>query len=947
MATPVAVLAKPIAGPTLPKLSWTEVWASDKNGRRIKVHVFGASTGESQGGAYFPEIPVLSLRPDGQPECNIVLRLTSRPTPDRRDLSDLIDGGQLNLTLSLDLGLTPPYQPHFTKNTSCALLAGKTQLATISGTGAGVRLPLRLPLNARLAEQVLKALNGGSSGLTIALALDLHGTASPVSFFHFETSLEQVISPLRAAIEHNGLSILAPNADGSRYETVPNYVTAVRSRAVPGTPERLLVMGAKGAIVPIETALAFRPTVAINAHTLIASDAVRPVAAAPASHLNLALANDIAILPAGQPGQEQLPLVEDATAAVFEDRLNPKHYWYAPAVTFSPPAPGDDPNQSSFAFSYQKTGVSPGPPPRPTLAGNARFVLKLGMSDETKAALTKAGNPAGTPLPLGGLSVTLEVPYTQNGNVTFQSLHGDVQQSGDTLTATISLLDDAVRMTYGSLAYPADFQSQPARLRVAYTYRACVPVPATWPQMVFGGKLALLNPASAARLAASARGMVLLARPQLLAASTAAVNGPRYAVRTIVREQTIDAQLACTKFGSFYLETTNQGKTPIGCTDALKLGEQTIKIYDEVSELRDERYRVYRALAQPARFLVVPSRYRISRFGPNDGDQKAYRPSAMVYSVIDSDPTKNKFFFTATLQPEIPVDARIALEAALLSTTPHDQKPTIEYPTDLSYSSPPKYSWVLPGGIDVPQVQILPGGFSVGLTTGLDNALLLLNLIQQSGVVGAVTFSFEDGSSLQSGLILDTQFTGPWETGPISIQVVPAAATLTNKIERPVNIAKLLTQEGGGVANQTAVNAKLAPGDSKNVPLTQAADTAYCTYSVEETPATLQELNIFVEDVTTNVVFVNQVTLANHNLKALTAQARLKDTTHIYQLPDVSGPSTSLTLTLPLTSYLAGQLLEYQITKLANDGSTSSTDWNQLDLNKSNIVSITWDAISK
>jgi hypothetical protein len=59
----------------------------------------------------------------------------------------------------------------------------------------------------------------------------------------------------------------------------------------------------------------------------------------------------------------------------------------------------------------------------------------------------------------------------------------------------------------------------------------------------------------------------------------------------------------------------------------------------------------------------------------------------------------------------------------------------------------------------------------------------------------------------------------------------------------------------------------------------------------------------------------------------------------------VSGASTTLSITLPLTSYLAMQTLQYQINKIATDGSTVSTPWLEADLSKSNIVSITWNLI--
>jgi hypothetical protein len=269
----------------------------------------------------------------------------------------------------------------------------------------------------------------------------------------------------------------------------------------------------------------------------------------------------------------------------------------------------------------------------------------------------------------------------------------------------------------------------------------------------------------------------------------------------------------------------------------------------------------------------------------------------------------------------------------------------MEDPTERSYATPPVYRWTVPTGIDAPVIQMLPDSFSVGLTASMDNALLLLNLIERSGLNGSVTFAVEDGTTVESALILDTSVTGPWGTGPVQTKITPDSVTLTNRIERPINVFNLMTRKGTDDATVITVNATLATGVSQKVAVPHPVDEAYCTFSVGDAPMKLDELDIFIEDLTTNVIFVNQVALGDHGLKGLSAQARLKGTTHIYQLNDVSGASTTLTITLPLTTYLSVQTLEYQITKIANDGSTSSTTWLDADLSKGNVLSITWDLI--
>src|SRR5207247_10920961 len=109
---------------------------------------------------------------------------------------------------------------------------------------------------------------------------------------------------------------------------------------------------------------------------------------------------------------------------------------------------------------------------------------------------------------------------------------------------------------------------------------------------------------------------------------------------------------------------------------------------------------------------------------------------------------------------------------------------------------------------------------------GLDNALLLINVVQQSGMSGSATFTFDDGTTLQSALILDTAFTGPWDTGPLETQIAGEAVTIANRIERTISVFDLVTIVGDGAPRRTAVNATLQPADTRSVPVGSTLDAA-------------------------------------------------------------------------------------------------------------------------
>jgi hypothetical protein len=948
MATPA--LARSPRSDFRSEVKWVEESARDGFGRTLQLYVLQAQDGSVEGRPYLPMMPVVPRDRAAVPACCFTVRLRRRPDPDTQFLSPLIEQGLLTIELSLDLGLGAPYRPQFARDVRFTLESSGTQIADASSNGAGASVRIACTLESELALDCLGAFDGDGSKIGIRTTLDLQGTGSPTRYLKLEHSLDEIVAGLLDRIDRSKVvKVIVPKADGTGYEPLPPRVQTTRSRSVPGAPVSLPMMISKRGMTSVATMLAPRSLATSNTHALIASDAVQSSLTTP-SGIHVALVNDIEFLPPlPHVTQLQLPVVTDPLVALFPDLSDGAVFWYPVNFTLGVPAPNDDPATSAFAFSFKRTGMTGGPVPRPTLSGSVRFAIKVGVSQDTKTAYASRKNAQLQPVPLNGLTVTLEVPYMDGGEIKFQSLRAELERKDDVIIATVPLLDDAVRMVYGSLAYPDQFQTEPAHVRVAYNFQAYVPIPQGWPHVIFGGKVALTSPELATRvgnLPDESRAMVMV-KPSLLVSNQAVtgVQPPRYGVRSIAREQIIEAKFPCTSFGSFYLQDSDQGSTAVGCTDVLKLGEIAVKLYSEITELRDPSFRVLRALTQPELFLIVPTSYRITRFGAQDGADKAYRPSIMVYSVVDPDPAKNKFFFVAALQPDISVAARITLETALVSQSPHGRLPVIQYPTELSYVTSPRFSWILPTAMDQPTVQMFVESFSVGLTTGMDNALLLISLIQQSGMTGSVTFSLGDGSTLQSALILDTQIVGPWGSGPIETQIAADSVTLTNKIERGVNVFDVFTQRGTDAPNKIAVNTTLAPAASKSVPIQSPVDKACCSISVAPGPMKLAELDIFVEDVSTNVIFINQVSLDQHGLKGLSVTARLKGTDHIYNLNDVSGASTTLSITLPLTSYLAMQTLQYQINKIATDGSTVSTPWLEADLSKSNIVSITWNLI--
>ncbi len=853
--------------------------------------------------------------------------------------------------------------------------------------------------------------------------------------------LEQVLAgAIEVGERERCVSLVAP-APGEQVGVAPIPRLFGARRAAPGsavargvgTPLRLAAW--RGHFASMALAMTADHTLAPTAHQLIASDVVHPIGPR-IDRIQHWLADDMVLeRPGGSDADRQpLPIVSDATAACWQDRVEPATYWYAPSFVVVQPEPNQDPAVSPFLFRYVQSGVTLGGTLVPGLDGTVRFTVRSVMSDASTAALGQLGNPTARPVPLDNLSVSLELPFRDNatGATKVQSFAARVEADGEAFRVTVDLLNDWVRLCYGALAY-AGFQAQPARLRMGYAFRAYVPLPpGESPVLAFGAKIALtriaagtreaadgadepvfdaqrtrvllpggelrferealrdgtgraraapdggspatrgpslvafggplagvrgaglmmaLHPATLAAIAVPApqpSPLVILARPQLSLspAALSLLTATRYAIRTVTHEESVDVLYPCATCGGLYVQGPPENQLVIGCQDALRLGQIASRQFEEITALRDAQYRAYRSLQQPGRFLVVPAAYRITRYGPAEPPDRAYRPVILIYAILGAAAASSRYFFTATLEPDLPYHKRRDLERALAAYCPSGRTPAVVYPTDPDVQASTAYRWALPAGIAEPEVQQTWDSFRVSLSTNLVDALALTTLIEGAGISGTATFTLPDGLVISSDLLLDTQIVGPWSLGPVAVSLAPGQATLANRIEVPVSVFDVVTSAGAGPPQRVKADVSLAPGESRQVALPAAADEAYPVYSIAAQHVPLRQLAVFAEDVVSNVIFVNLVNYANHGLVRLGLQARLKDTEHAYAVEIAEGQSAALDITLPLTTYLENQTLQFQVTKTTAEAATTTTAWLDWDLKKQgNVVSLTWDLI--
>jgi hypothetical protein len=249
-----------------------------------------------------------------------------------------------------------------------------------------------------------------------------------------------------------------------------------------------------------------------------------------------------------------------------------------------------------------------------------------------------------------------------------------------------------------------------------------------------------------------------------------------------------------------------------------------------------------------------------------------------------------------------------------------------------------------------PKVVKMPDSFQVTLATDLAGALLLRSMVQGSGVFGSARFKLPDGTNLECLLAVELgTIAGPWSSGPIDVVFESGKARLTNRIEHAIDVSDLVVYKRG-VAQTVDVETTLAAGASYVVALPGGVSEAYPVYTIPiGVPAVLEEIRSFVEDIHTNVIFIDLVNYPNHALTKLEIRAQIKGVAGTSNVAmHGEPPRGSLEFLLPLTTYLANHVLQFQVKKTftATAKPPETTRWLEWDLESNgNVVSLTWELI--
>lgn len=687
---------------------------------------------------------------------------------------------------------------------------------------------------------------------------------------------------------------------------------AARGTRGPGTVGMPFIAGG-GKVVSVGSALGSKRPGAATALMLHHS----ALTSQPITH-HLADLELVAPAPVQRPG----PVANNGAAGIWKDRWDAS-YWYAPEYVLELPPPAAPPEQSPFTFDVEPAGghTTDG---SPGITATISVTLRARKSASTVAEWEAAGKPQLKPVAISGHTVQLGIPFrdergtTQTEQITANTLSVQPGEDG-TIKATFQLIDNWARLTYGALSVP-DFQAQPATVTVAASFEGWRQSSGRPPTIAGLNKTLSLKSLTADTRAAPLQlhGTVLahaavLPQWQLNAGIIAEWRRNTYAWSQFATVRTVPISVPCATYGTLYREATDAGRTTIGCRPALQLGQTEYRTYQEITvPAAAGRAKVYRSLRSPGRFLVVPLRYCVGRYGP-DQDNRAYRPRLLLHSTIDvENPTNIRCVLAASLEPDLPPFVRAALTAELKSAA---ADPVLEYLPETG--TDPELRWAMPPDATVSAVPT-ETGFDVVISTDLAGFLVLKSLLERDGLRGSVAAVLPGNVRLSSSLEIGlASVTGPFDGGPVEVGPLrDGNFELTNRTGQRLAVTGLAV---AGVQTSTLAGV-LEPQLSLTVdgPATGGFDVIF---EADQSAEKLDEIRAYIEDLDLGVTFVAVEDPAGAGLAGWEIQTSLLGRQDAAPLVlSAAVREAERRYVLPLTAFASDPQLQYTVTSVAMDG---------------------------
>lgn len=775
-----------------------------------------------------------------------------------------------------------------------------------------------------------------------------------------ETSLGPEIARLfrgRGLEEHLGFVALA--AGGGRQVLQPRRKRSLRRDMVEDfRPTATLALSSGRALA---AATAFRPSVASTpvsfAHNLASLSVVE-------------LSQPVTSTSQAQP--KSLPIVTDLEAArldvVLKDRISSKLRWYVPAFALVEPEGSMlGMAENIFHFEIERIGVTQDG--SDALAAEFRFRL-AGSPHEHIASEVESLRSSGTavhPVAVQDVSVVLVIPYVDNesGRPSRQRLTCDSTVEGEDIACKLRIANQWVRVAYGSLSRPG-FQSEPARIEVTYRFESYTPVDERGQSALIGSKMRrigevrydgaairiecmsgaisvsrkgseLARPLPVGNLALAVRpGSGLLAvRPQLELSPTLIATLLRtvYAERLRTASCSSAALVSCYRQPGAYVERTDTGTRVLGCQDALTLGRSERTLLEEIVPLSTPAARVFRLLTHTDLFLVLPTRYRLTR--RKEGSVQV--PAGALYSILDAEMDDNtRFVFDFTLQPALSPAERRELTLYL---APYSPRPVIRYPGEM-----PLMGVDVDLLIDSDTLHANDGPFlDLSVSGDLTEALIVKSLLEGSGLGGSVRFKLNDETILESAIDVNIgTVEGPWDMGPVS--AVPDGQTIrvTNHTESRYEVTGILAFSP---VARIATGLSLGPGESSVVSSDNLHGEAYAIAAASEGPGSIEERRVFIEVIRSSVIFmVSGVDFDELSIDSIEVDAEIVATGERRGVSlSAAIPAAEVVFRLPITQLLSRPKLRVTTLVVGTDLGRLPSRTQEFDLSESAIIDISAD----
>ncbi|GGL05509.1 hypothetical protein [Streptomyces flaveus] len=635
------------------------------------------------------------------------------------------------------------------------------------------------------------------------------------------------------------------------------------------------------------------------------------------------------------------PVLDTPGNGSWPDQRDADVRWYVPELRVVGAESGP-PRTDDLQLRFHQAGL--GPSGRSALTGELVVPLALGEPAAVRDARAAAGGTTFRPVPLDGAEATVELPFTDTdtGQTGRRLLTGTVTRAADDqLVVRVTLADQWTRLAYATLA-----RGEPITCRVAHLVVGWdapddrVEQPST---LVLRSAVKLDQAAPGARVTLRSDHGWRIAVPQraelagiVVVPSLKLVQlrpTPFRVRRTVPQVHAVDISMPCDRFPDRFVEELADGSTrSVGCTDAFGIGAVDQRLLAEVPELRRPGLRVFRQLAQPDRFVLVPDRYVLSR-----RPEQPHDPAVILHAALDPDPADVRIVFDAMLQPEVD-EADLLRAGAGARRLCGGATPVLDWATSL-VDGTPSFHWLgLPAGSAMVSLACHDGRIRVSADLRVPDWLVMRSLLERSGIQGALVVTLADRTSLRSDLVIDLRrIRGPWPDGPVDIAPTASGYRLRNRLAQPVLVHALHNETGEiAVPVQRVVDAlgEALVSGSADAPWLVAASEP-----IGDAPATVEEARVVIEDVAAEILVILTTRLADGGRASIDVELTLPGTgeTAAVTLTDKS-PAAQVTFTLPLTGAVVPTVLRWRVRPQA--GAAPDADWRDHNLNASSVIAV-------